>query len=92
MIALAWSTLYVGSVKYVMERNEEKGTSAGILQSVLSVSAILGALLGGVAEEIYGYHGCMYLATVIAIVGFVIFIISDRWSRSHMGKDFIATS
>jgi MFS family permease len=92
MIALAWSTLYVGSVKYVMERNKEKGTSAGILQSVLSISAILGALLGGVAEEIYGYHGCMYLATGIAIVGFVIFIISDRWATKRMGKDFSAAA
>jgi predicted MFS family arabinose efflux permease len=75
-----------------MERNKEKGTSAGILQSVLSISAILGALLGGVAEEIYGYHGCMYLATAIAIVGFFIFIISDRWATKRMGKDFSAAA
>jgi len=87
MIALAWSTLYVGSVKYVMERNDEKGTAAGLLQSALSISAILGALLGGVAAEVYGYHGCMYLATVIALAGLVIFIISDRWASKQFGKN-----
>jgi MFS family permease len=90
MIALAWSTLYVGSVKYVMERNEEKGTSAGLLQSALSISAILGALLGGVVAGLYGYEGCMYAATVIAMVGLVIFIIGDRWSSSRPGKDIKA--
>jgi MFS family permease len=90
MIALAWSTLYVGSVKYVMERNDEKGTSAGLLQSALSISAILGALLGGVTAEVFGYHGCMYIATVIAIIGLVIFLISDRWASRHFGKDLRA--
>jgi MFS family permease len=88
MIALAWSTLYVGSVKYVMERNDEKGTSAGLLQSALSISAILGALLGGVADQAFGYHGCMYLATLIALLGFALFLISDRWATKHLSKDF----
>lgn len=87
MIALAWSTLYVGSIKYVMERNEEKGTAAGLLQSFLSVSAILGALLGGAAAEVFGFHGCMYMATVIALAGLIIFLWSDRWATKHFGKD-----
>jgi len=91
MIALAWSTLYVGSVKYVMERNEEKGTAAGLLQSALSISAILGALLGGAAAEVLGYHGCMYLATVIALIGLVIFLVSDRWVSRNFGKDLRAS-
>jgi MFS family permease len=91
MIALAWSTLYVGSVKYVMERNDEKGTSAGLLQSALSISAILGALLGGVAAEVFGYHGCMYLATVIALAGLVIFVVSDRWASRHLGNNLRPT-
>ena len=47
-IAAAWSCLYVGSIKYLMERNDEKGTASGLLQSSLSVSAIIGALVGGV--------------------------------------------
>jgi len=92
MIALAWSTLYVGSVKYVMERNDEKGTSAGLLQSALSISSIIGALLGGVAAEAYGYHGCMYIATVVAIIGLVIFLFSHRWASRHFDKDFRPTS
>lgn len=92
MIALAWSTLYVGSVKYVMERNEEKGTSAGLLQSALSISAILGALLGGVVAGAYGYEGCMFAATVIAMVGLAIFVVGDSWARSKLGNAIKAES
>ena len=86
MIALAWSTLYVGSVKYVMERNDEKGTAAGLLQSALSISAILGSVLGGVVAQLFGYHGCMYVATIIAIMGLVIFISYNR-RRTGNSKD-----
>jgi MFS family permease len=86
-IAAAWSCLYVGSVKYVMERNEEKGTSAGLLQSSLSISAIVGALVGGVAAFTLGYHGAMYIATVLAICGVIIFYISHKWVTEHPGKE-----
>ncbi len=78
MLALAWSTLYVGSVKFVMERNDEKGTAAGLLQSTLSISAILGSVMGGVVAQLYGYHGCMYVATFVAIIGLIIFVGHNR--------------
>ncbi len=90
MIAAAWSCLYVGSVKYVMERNEEKGTSAGLLQSFLSVSAIAGALIGGVAAFSLGYHGTMYFATVMAALGLVVFFFSNKWMDRHDAKELNA--
>ncbi len=88
ILAAAWSCLYVGSMKYVMERNDEKGTAVGILHSVLSVSAILGALLGGVVSFAFGYHGAMYFATGLAIVGLVVFAMSDSWMRARIRKGF----
>lgn len=91
MIAAAWSCLYVGSIKYVMERNDEKGTSAGLLQSFLSISAIIGALLGGVATYTLGYHGTMYLATVMAAIGLVVFFFSNEWMERHDAKEINAT-
>ncbi|MBM4237749.1 MAG: MFS transporter [Euryarchaeota archaeon] len=89
VLATAWSCLYVGAMKYVMERNEEKGTSAGILQSVLAISAIAGAVLGGVMAFGYGYHGAMYLATGLALMGLVVFLYSNAWAKRGMGKGFI---
>ncbi len=78
-IAAAWSCLYVGSIKYLMERNEEKGTSSGLLQSFLSISAIIGALVGGVTVFTLGYHGSMYIATAMGMVGFIVFITGNRF-------------
>jgi MFS family permease len=83
MLALAWSTLYVGSVKFVMERNDEKGTAAGLLQSTLSISAILGSVIGGVVATLYGYHGCMYVATFVALIGLIIFL---NFNRQRIGS------
>jgi MFS family permease len=91
MIAASWSCLYVGSVKYVMERNQEKGTSAGLLQSFLSISAIVGALLGGVATFSLGYHGTMYLATVMAGLGLLVFFFSNKWMERHDAKELNAS-
>jgi MFS family permease len=91
-IAIAWSTLYVGSVKYVMERNEEKGTSAGLLQSFLSISAIIGALLGGVAAFLFGFHGCMYIATGMAAIGLVTFYFVNRRMAGKVVSDKSAAS
>lgn len=77
-IAAAWSCLYVGSIKYLMERNEERGTSSGLLQSFLSISAIIGALVGGITVFAIGYHGSMFIATCLAIIGFLIFLLGNR--------------
>jgi MFS family permease len=85
-IAGAWSCLYVGSVKYIMERNDEKGTSAGMLQSSLSVSAIIGAVFGGMIAFALGYHGTMYIATVLAIIGLIIFYYTSRLMEAKSAK------
>jgi len=89
-LAAAWSCLYVGSIKYLMERNEEKGTSSGLLQSFLSVSAIIGALVGGACVFALGYHGTMLIATCLAIIGFLIFVIGNR-SLDRKEKGVIAS-
>ncbi len=89
MLALAWSTLYVGSVKYVMERSDEKGTCAGLLQSSISISAIIGAVFGGVAAELYGHHGCMYIATGMAITGLALFVVAHHLSSRGADKSLI---
>ncbi|MEM3059402.1 MAG: MFS transporter [Methanomassiliicoccales archaeon] len=81
-LASAWSCLYVGSLKYVMERNEERGTVTGILQSFLSISAIIGAVLGGLISFKYGYHGSMYFATMLAVSGLIVFVFSNHLKRS----------
>lgn len=89
LLAAAWSCLYVGSMKYVMERNDEKGTASGMLQSVLAVSAIVGAILGGAISFGFGYHGAMFFATGLAVAGLIVFSMSDSWTRRRISKGFI---
>ncbi|UCE73364.1 MAG: MFS transporter, partial [Methanomassiliicoccales archaeon] len=54
LISVAWGFLYVGSLKFVMERNIESATSVGILGSTLSISSIIGALVGGIVASLFG--------------------------------------
>jgi predicted MFS family arabinose efflux permease len=42
-----------------MMRNDEKETAAGLLQSALNISAIVGSVLGGVMTQLFGYHDCI---------------------------------
>lgn len=80
LIAFAWSCLYVGSLKFIMERNEEKSVSAGILNSVISLSAVFGPLIGGtiagifgVYGELVGYRATMVFACVMSIISEILF-------------------
>ncbi|UCE36917.1 MAG: MFS transporter [Thermoplasmata archaeon] len=74
LISVAWGFLYVGSLKFVMERNIEKATSAGILGSTLSISSILGSLMGGVVAWQFGRLANIMLAAVMCGCALVIFL------------------
>ncbi|HII03137.1 TPA: MFS transporter [Methanosarcinaceae archaeon] len=47
IIACSWSFLYVGSTRLVVERNPDKATSAGLINSMIGAAGVVGALLGG---------------------------------------------
>ena len=71
LLALSWSALYVGSLKYLMERNVERSTSVGIFNSLSGLSGIVGPILGGIAGS-YGYRAVMVLAAVMSLAGLVL--------------------
>lgn len=74
LLATAWACLYVGALRYVMDRNAEKATATGILSSTMSVSGILGPVLGGLAATSLGFKGTIAVATVMSVVALEIFI------------------
>jgi len=94
LLAFAWSCLYVGSVRYVMDRNEEKATVSGLLGSTLSISGILGPVFGGFAATAFGFTGTIGIATVMSIIALAVFLFElnrsgeyNRWkerSRSRL--------
>lgn len=80
MLGASWATIYVGSLKFIMERNVERGTSTGLLNSVLSISAIIGPVLGGVIvggilslgfDIGVAYRSTMWVASSMAIISFI---------------------
>ncbi|MGQ9587751.1 MAG: MFS transporter [Thermoplasmata archaeon] len=78
LLATAWGCLYVGSLRYVMDRNKEKATATGILSSTMSISGIVGPVLGGVAAMSLGFKGTIGVASAMAVVALLIFLYELR--------------
>ncbi|WP_457555885.1 MFS transporter [Candidatus Pyrohabitans sp.] len=78
-LALSYSLLYVGSLRYLTENNPEKATSVGLLGSFMSISMALGPMLGGTISHAYGYEASMYFASGITLLALLI-NLSRRFS------------
>jgi len=74
LLAFAWSCLYVGSLRYVMDRNEEKATVSGLLASTTSISGILGPVFGGFAATAFGFTGTIAIATFMSVIALGVFL------------------
>jgi DHA1 family quinolone resistance protein-like MFS transporter len=72
ILALSWSCLYLGSLKYLMERNVERSSAVGVFNSIFALSGIIGSLLGGLVAGL-GYRAVMGLAVLLTIAGFALF-------------------
>ncbi|MCX8172391.1 MAG: MFS transporter, partial [Archaeoglobaceae archaeon] len=68
LIAIGWSTMYVGSLRIVLERNVEKNSSAGFLNSTIYLSTIIGSLVGGFIAEEFEYRYCLYFGSVLCFL------------------------
>jgi len=74
LLAAAWSCLYVGALRYVMDRNKEKATVTGLLSSTMSISGIIGPVLGGIAATVFGFKGTISIATAMSVIALCIFV------------------
>ena len=80
LLAFAWSCMYVGCLRYVMDRNKEKATASGLLSSTMSVSGILGPVFGGISATAFGFKGTITIATLMSVVALAIFLYELRRS------------
>ena len=62
VLAVAWSTLYVGSLLHLLRRNLEKATSTSLLGSTISLAGVIGPFLGGTVSELFGLRAVMFTA------------------------------
>jgi MFS family permease len=92
VLGFAWACLYVGSLKYVTERNEEKSTASGLLQSILAISGIIGPVIAAILYAVWpSYFPILLNALVMAVVSFVIFGLSCPKSPRAKQEPLIAT-
>lgn len=79
LLGFAWACLYVGALKYVTERNEERSTASGLLQSSLSISGVIGPIYAGLLFAVWAsYIPIILFAALMSVVALVIFFFSNR--------------
>jgi len=78
LLACSWASMYVGSLLYLMKHNVEKATSSGILGSVINISQVFGALIGGVIAQLFDFRATMYLAAIFTAGGLTLFSAGNK--------------
>jgi DHA1 family multidrug resistance protein-like MFS transporter len=81
LIAFSYSFLYVGSTNELIKNNEEKGAAAGLLNSSIALTSIIGSFIGGVVLQYYGFRAVMATGAFFALLGFMVMLINDRSHR-----------
>ena len=69
LVGGTWAFLFIGGNFHLMENNP-KSTSTGIFSSTLSISTVIGPVIGGAIAFLYDYTAVMYFAIAIIIVAF----------------------
>jgi MFS family permease len=92
LLGFAWATLYVGALKFVTENNKERSTAAGLLQSILSLSGVVGPIVAAVIYTIIpGYTPIMFYAVGMSLVGYVIFWFNNRNDKQKLVEEGLQT-
>jgi DHA1 family multidrug resistance protein-like MFS transporter len=69
LLAVAWSGLFVGALNFLMAKNVERGTAAGMLYATSSLSGGIGPFLGGAISQVWGFSTVMYVSSGLSFAG-----------------------
>jgi len=78
LLGVSWSLMYVGGLRYLMDRNVEKATVSGLFNSVLSLSSIIGPFMATFVITFGDYRTTMYFASILAFISFLSFKFSKQ--------------
>jgi MFS family permease len=78
LIAAAWTTLSVGAMGLLTERNHEKATVIGLLNSTRGFAQIVAPLIGGVILQYWGFKELMFFSGTITVIGLLIHLKLTR--------------
>lgn len=71
MLAIAWSSMFIGAISYLLRKNSEHGTVSGLLYSTIYLSAGLGPFLGGMVAQAWGFVRVMYFGSSLGFLSFL---------------------
>ena len=82
LLGFSWSCLYVGALKFVTERNEERSTASGLLTAMLSIAGVIGPLIAAVVRIFTtSYIPILLNAIVMSLIALIIFGYHTRNDR-----------
>ncbi len=78
LVAGSWSFMYVGLTQLMVIRNTDKATSIGLVNSMISMAAIIGPIAGGFVAELYGFSAVIVGGGMLSIISLLMFWIFDK--------------
>lgn len=74
ILGISWSCCYIGALRLAMEGTEQKATASGLINSVGSLSYVLGpAMATGLIHTVAGYRALMYIASALSLLAMVLY-------------------
>ena len=71
VLALAYSSMFVGALSYLLKRHPEYGTTSGLMNSTNAFSGVLGPFLGGAVSQASSFAVLMYVSAGTTVLGFL---------------------
>lgn len=73
LLAISFSTLQVGALQELLEKNLEQSTAVSLLNSIINLTAVIGPFLAGFVLEVAGFSGVMWGAALLSFAGLLLF-------------------
>ena len=67
-LAIAYSSMFVGALSYLLKHHPEYGTTSGLMNSANAISGVFGPFLGGAVSQAWGYATLMYVGAGISLL------------------------
>ncbi|GBC72835.1 hypothetical protein HRbin04_00230 [archaeon HR04] len=85
LLGISWSMLYLGSLYILLRNNDgERASSTALLESYMSISIIIGSLIGGIVAEFAGLRSVMLLSSLLCFASFVVAVNDWKMRRGTM--------
>jgi len=79
LLAFSWACLYVGSIRELTEKNEERATAVGVMSSIMSLSMVFGSIIGTIVILLTdSRRGTLIAAGLIASVSLIYWELLGR--------------